>query len=118
MQCFSTTNDALSYFYDLISAVIVDTIPIVNIRKRKFPHWYDAELKSLVLEKQRVHKSYKKSGHDKKSVFYTRFCQLRKSIKQKLRYTEYINDLGSQIKTNPKRFWGYVKDFESDKITP
>ena len=80
MHCFPTVNDALGHFYDLINAVIIDAIPIVNIRKRKFPHWYDGELISLVLEKQRGHKSYKKSGSDKNSFIFTRFCELRKNI--------------------------------------
>lgn len=120
LHCFSTANAALGHFYDLISAVIVDAIPTVNIRKRKYPHWYDGELISLVIEKRRIHKRYKQTGNDKNSEHYSRFCALRKSVKvkQKTRYTEYITDLGSQIKTNPKRFWSYVKDLKVTKSLP
>ena len=120
LQLFKTTDDAMGYFYDMISAVIADSIPTVKARSREFPYWYDGELISLVLEKERLSAEFKRNGRNKHSTEYTRFSELRRDIKrkQKARHKEYIEDLGEEIKSNPKRFWSYLKNIKVTKTLP
>ena len=117
---FKTTSDALSYFYDIILAVIADSIPTVKARSRDFPYWYDGELISLVLEKERLSQKFKRTGCNKNSTEYARFSELRRDIKrkQRTRHKEYIVDLGDEIKSNPKRFWSYMKNIKVTKSLP
>lgn len=104
-------NDALSYLYDVIFAVINDCVPVVKLRKSKFPPWYNADLISLIKEKEHVRKLFVKSGRDRNSDAYLKFCSLRANVKsmQKDCHTAYVNQVSQQIGVNPKRFWSYVK---------
>ena len=60
------------------------------------------------------------SGRDKTSEAHKRFCELRKEVKraQKSRYEQYIDDIGSEMKTNAKRFWTYVKSLKGTSSIP
>ena len=120
LDYFPTVNAALCHVLDILFAVIADAVPKVKISSKSFPVWYDAELISLVNEKERVHKHYVKTGRDKLSPHYARFCFLRTDIKrkQKLRYTQYKKDISSQMKSNPKRFWSYAKSLKSSNSIP
>ena len=55
---FVTVNDALSHFYDIIFAVIVDCVPLVKYRACRFPNWYNSELIALIKEKERARKRF------------------------------------------------------------
>ena len=120
LDYFPTVNAALCHVLDIVFAVIADAVPKVKICSKTFPVWYDAELISLVNEKERTHRQYVKTGRDKLSPHYARFCYLRTDIKrkQKVRYTQYKKDVSSQIKSNPKRFWSYVKSLRSSNSIP
>ena len=120
LEHFPSVNDALAYFYDIIHAVMLDCVPTVIINTKKFPYWYDAELITLVKEKELYHKAYIRNGRNVLSDDYTKFCDLRKNIKYKQRHriVEYSGEIGNEMKTNPKRFWGYVKSLKQSKSLP
>ena len=107
---FVTVNDALSHFYDIFFAVIADCVPLVKYNACKFPHWYNSELIALIKEKERARKRFTNCRRDKFFDAYKSFCVLRNEVKnlQKKCHTEYVRQVGSDIKTNPKRFWSYV----------
>ena len=108
------------YFNDVIFAVIKDFIPVVHINCRKYPHWYDKGIIALITEKFKCRQQFVESGRDKTSEAHKRFCELRKEVKraQKSRYEQYIDDIGSEMKTNAKRFWTYVKSLKGTSSIP
>ena len=63
----TSVNDMLSYFNDVIFAVIKDFIPVVHINCRKYPHWYDKGIIALITEKFKCRQQFVKSGRDKTS---------------------------------------------------
>lgn len=117
---FSSVNDALCHVYDIIFAVMKDTIPTVKIDSKKFPYWYDKDLISLIRQKERVRNIFVKNGRNKSSDNYRQFCELRRQIKtkQKQRQLEYVTDIGKEMKKNSKRFWSYVKKLKTTSGMP
>ena len=107
---FVTVNDALSHFYDIIFAVIADCVPRVKYKPCKFPHWYNPDLIALIKEKEKARKRFTNCCRDKSSDAYKEFsalCNNVKNLQQKC-HSEYVQQVGSDIKENPKRFWSYV----------
>ena len=76
---FSTVNNAFIYFYDILFAVIKDTVPVVKIKSNDFPHWYNLDLIKMVKEKEKLRKKYVKNGRDKctGSEHYIKYSCLR-----------------------------------------
>ena len=120
MSCV-TVNDALSYFYDIIFAVIADSVPIVKLKSsHKFPSWYNSELISLIKDKEHARKLFIRAGRDKNSDAYRSFSSLRADVKalQKACHADFVRNVSEDIKANPKRFWTYVKSLKSSSSLP
>ena len=120
LDTFSTVNDALVYFYDIVHAAMRDCIPTVRINSKKFPYWYDKDLITLVKEKEKYRNIFVKNGRNTSSEAFSHMCDLRKDIKYKQRHrlVEYAREIGSEMKTNSKRFWTYVKSLKLTKSIP
>ena len=108
---FHTVDDAWQHFYDIINAVIKDSIPTFKLNGRAYPQWYSKELISLVREKEKSRRAFLKCGRDVTSSIYKTFCCLRRKIKQmqKRCHAEHICKLEREINTHVKRFWSHVK---------
>ncbi|MEL7308087.1 MAG: hypothetical protein AAGK05_09620, partial [Pseudomonadota bacterium] len=117
---FVTVNDALSYFYDIIFAIIADCVPLVKYNAKKFPHWYNSDLIALIKEKEAARKTFISCGRDKSSNAFKTFCALRADVKklQKKCHTDYVHDVGNDMKKNPKRFWSYVNSQKKSGSLP
>ena len=50
----------MSYFYDIVFAIMKDCIPVQRISHNKYPYWYDRKLISL-------HRDYIKTNRGKSS---------------------------------------------------
>ena len=116
----SNVNDAMSYFYDMLFAVMKDCIPVQRISHKNYPYWYDRELISLVKYKGKVHRDYIKTNRDKTSPAYFQFSELRKDVKsmQKSKFLEFIENIGAEMKCNSKRFWTYIKSLKQISSLP
>ena len=108
---FTTVDEAVTYFYDIVFATMKDCIPVQRISYKRYPYWFDPQLISLIKSKTKFHREYIKTNRDKTSNAYLKFCDLRKEVKalQKSKYLEYIENIGEEIKVNSKRFWTFVK---------
>ncbi|MEL7308158.1 MAG: reverse transcriptase family protein, partial [Pseudomonadota bacterium] len=115
-----SASEALSNFYDIIFAVLSDCVPIVRIRDAKFPYWYTKELINLIKEKEVARRKFIKTGRNKESNDFKVFCSLRSDVKamQKACHSNYLQQIGTNIKENPKRFWSFVKSQKSSKSLP
>ena len=117
---FSSVDDAFDYFYDVLYAVIKESIPTYKVKARKFPSWYSAELRNLVKLKDRARRSFIRTGRNKLSASYNLFSQLRKDIKvkQKLCYSAFLSKLECNIRKNSNRFWSHVKSQKAGGSIP
>ena len=117
---FPNVHEALDYFYTLCFAVMNDHIPIVTVKANKYPLWYNSELISLINDKELCRKKFIKTGRDKDSVYFMLFKRLRTQVKVmiKVLHDDYLIDVGTAIKNNPKRFWTYVKSIRASSRLP
>ena len=113
-------NDVFCNFYDVIDAVVKDNVPSVNIRDRKYPHWYDRDIICMIKEKYRWRKKYIDTGRDNNSPEYKKFSNLRSEVKkyQKVLYKDYLERIATDIKENSKRFWSFAKSKRSSSTIP
>ena len=100
-------DDATELFYDLLSAAISDFIPLVQLRRRQ-PPWFDRELRAALREKEAAHRRMRSAGTaDSRELFGEKRRVFKRLASE--RFSVYLNGLVDDLKTNPKRFWSYVK---------
>lgn len=112
LKSFGCVNEGLSFIYDLIFSSVRESVPVIKLRKRRFPVWYDSELISLVREKELARKEYTRHGKIRYSDSYLIFSTLRKELKnlQKAKYADYISKVENSVKSNSKPFWSFIKN--------
>ena len=98
---------AVDIFYDLLNAAISDCVPVVQIR-RSYPPWFDRDLRTLLKEKETAFKRMKRNRcEETEQAFRDKRRDFRNSADQK--YSTYLIGLTDEFKTNPKRFWSFLK---------
>ena len=102
---------AVDTFYDLLHAVIRDCIPVVQI-KRKYPPWFDRDLRNLLREKETSFKRMKRNRCEKTEEVFRDKRRNFKNLANK-KYGNYLIGLTDDFKTNPKRFWSFLKSAKS-----
>ncbi|KAL5243160.1 hypothetical protein ACI65C_010570 [Semiaphis heraclei] len=100
-ECIS---NAVTIFYNLC---ILANIPV----------WFSSTLRDLVFKKKIAHKLYKSTPSQ---VNYNIFSNLRAKCKfhSKLNYRKYIMDTQNSLKSNPKKFWRFLKSKRSNNSIP
>ena len=100
-------DDATELFYDLLNATIKDHIPLVQL-KRRYPPWFDRDLRSALAEKEAAHRRMKSNRSPQSEAV---FQEKRRSFKQisSNKFYDYLSGLVDDMKTNPKRFWTFLK---------
>lgn len=99
---------AMLKFYSIINGIIHKHTPIYR-GQSKHPFWFDNELKNKLQSKERARKKWKKSVQD---IDYLTFSGLRRECKIKIDecYSNYLNSLQNNIKSNIKLFWAFTKE--------
>lgn len=111
----STTdiNSAVDTFYGVLNTVISEYIPEKKITgDSKYPVWYSSQLIKLIKKKIKVHKKWK--CYNRLSD-YVKFSELRKKTKELSKdcYNLFISRAETNIKSNPKLFWAFIKSKKS-----
>lgn len=85
--------------------------PMKRMGPSRFPRWFNAHLKQLVILKKTLHKKYKESLSD--SAYY-RFARVRDECKRVSRacHRGYVRHLESTIPSNTRVFWSFVNDLK------
>lgn len=115
----SNIDQGVDIFYRTIFDIIEQTIPKkrkkVNIHR--VPVWYNHDIVNLKNRKQKAHKAYKRNRNDSNLAFYLSICdQLNLEIKRA--HESHINKIESNIKSDPKSFYEYVKDKQKSNNFP
>jgi hypothetical protein len=89
-------------------------IPKIQKHKDNFSIWFSKELKILIKQKKVAHDTYK---YTNKTKNYTIFSNLRTKCKYSRNrdYALYIENSQNLIKYNPKHFWKFVNDNNTNK---
>ena len=104
-------DDAVDTFYDILNAAVHDCIPFVNI-KRNIPTWFDRDLRNLLREKEAAFRRVKRNRCE---ATETDFRNKRRTFKNaaNAKYSSYLIGLTDDFKSNPKRFWSFLKSIQS-----
>lgn len=87
---------------DLFLNAVESFIPKVKLKNAKSPRWIDGEMIKLSRKKKRLLRQAKQSNS---AVHWDNYRSIRKQIKTatKRKYREFLKDLQSDLKDNPKK---------------
>lgn len=108
-ELFSSVSleEMVSTFNEILYRAIDIFVPLKRISSKKFPRWYNTELKNCIFAKKKAHKMYKitRSHED-----YINFANLRATCKRLtvICYNDYVHSTEHSIHNNLKSFWNFV----------
>ena len=111
-------NQCITKFYEKINNLIKEFVPQRRLRlSTKIPIWYTRPLTKVLKEKRKYHKLWKLYGNP---LDYESFKILRKRAERMESecYKQFINLSESNINSNPKYLWTYVKSLRSHRGLP
>ena len=93
---------------DLFLRAVDKHVPQISIKGNNARPWIDKDLIRTLREKDKLRKSAKESGQQKD---FDNYNNIRKEAKLMLgnKYKQYLNDIKSSLKDNPKTFWSFVR---------
>lgn len=102
-------DSSLEIFYKMVYTALEYYVPKRRCKNPRFPIWFSAQLKQLIVKKKMAHRLFKTSG-----LFadYVKFSQLRASCKRLsvFDYNAYLDRTQNNIKSDPKSFWRYINN--------
>ena len=116
-------DKAVDQFYVAFKRILDDCIPRKKIRRRndKDPPWFDKDLKNLRNRKQKLHKLYNMSkGTDNEQNYWQNYLDSCEQLNSKITTSleTYNNKIESNIKSDPKSFFNYVKSKQKSNNFP
>lgn len=101
-------------FYSEIHKIFENHIPKRKQYVGSFPRWYSDDLKALIIEKKKAHRTWKISNN---LTDHIQFKKLRaKCIKlSKENFSSFIQETEALILTNTRNFWSYVNSMRKCK---
>ena len=100
-------DEAVDIFYDILNSAIADHVPTVVLRRR-VPPWFDGAVRAALRLKEAAYRRMRRHPVD---VTKTEFADRRREFKtlSSDRYYQYLRGLTADFKTNPKRYWSFLK---------
>lgn len=119
-ELFKISNDIsflIDEFYAQLYFVINTFIPKKTYFKSKFPRWFSKNLINLIKLKKTYHLIYKMSNSHND---YLKFSSTRSQCKalSKLDYSRYLITTQNSLKSQPKKFWSFIKNLRSSHGLP
>ena len=100
-------DEAVDTFYSLLNSAIADHVPTVVLRRR-VPPWFDAAVRAALRLKEAAHRRMRRNpSQETKSAFSSRRREFKSMSSAK--YYQYLRGLTEDFKTNPKRYWSFLK---------
>ena len=104
------------FFRDNLTTLMNNTIPHCNTKAKSHLPWISRELIRMQRRRNKSHKKAKQTGLNK---HLEQFRELRRQTTKALAtsYKSYVNNqIGDSLKTNPKRFWSFIKANKRENI--
>jgi hypothetical protein len=117
-ECVENSNTieaAWTVLYNAINNVVSTCVPRVKISKRSGPPWFNKTVRHLIKCKNTAWRAFKRR---KSKATRAKFNKLRNKLQRAIKtaYNDYLINLGTQVKQNPKTFWTFVK-FKSKRAS-
>jgi hypothetical protein len=99
---------AVSLLDDMLRDIFIRYVPLKRKSLGNYPVWYDRQIITSIRRKHRLWVRYRKT---KCRYDYDQFSALRKHIKIQTRnaYDAYLGRVSSDVRKDPKKFWGFFK---------
>ena len=100
-------DEAVDTFYTLLESAIADHVPTVILRRR-LPPWFDGAVRTALRLKEAA---FRRLRRDPGPAVQAEFADKRRAFKSvsSSKYFEYLRKLTDDFKTNPKRYWSFLK---------
>ena len=104
----SSVNEAWTNWLQTVQNIIDECVPKIVLNDTHKVPWFDGEIRNLRNKKKTAWRRGKKGN---KASSWLKFRKLRNKLGHllKKKYRQFINDLEPNIKSNPKRFWSFIK---------
>lgn len=112
---FNDVEAAWSECLDLFWGGIRDAVPSFFLRGRKRDPWISGRMIHMANKKRFLFKKYLRTKSVDSHKNYKKICNDLRTI-TRIAYNDYVANLHSKIKTNPKRFWTLCRS--RSKIPP
>ncbi|MBA1446886.1 MAG: endonuclease/exonuclease/phosphatase family protein [Gammaproteobacteria bacterium] len=102
-------NTNWNFFRNNLTSLVNNNIPSRNTKAKNHLPWITREIIRMQRKRNKSHKKAKQTGRNND---WERFRQLRKQATKAAAksYSDYLNNhIGESLKTNPKRFWSFIK---------
>ena len=109
-------NTNWTFFRYNLTTLMNNTIPHCNTKAKTHLPWISRELIRMQRRRNKSHKKAKQTGLNK---HWEQFRELRRQTTKALAtsYKSYVNNqIGDSLKTNPKRFWSFIKANKRENI--
>ena len=100
-------DEAVETFYTLLESAIADHVPTVILRRR-LPPWFDGAVRTALRLKEAA---FRRLRRNPSPAVQAEFEDKRRAFKcvSRSKYYEYVHRLTDDFKTNPKRYWSFLK---------
>ena len=107
MNACASVDECCSLFYDLLDAVVRDSVPTIKVNTSMFPRWFSSDSISAYQDKRRAHCKWKRTSLQ---CDYVEFATKRTVFKNKVKsdYVQYIQNTELLLNLDPKEFFKFV----------
>lgn len=106
--------------YLIIYDVLLDHVPYQVVKSRKFPVWFDIELRQSLCLKNKLYGEWKRSAEPLRASKYQAYSLARRSFKSamKTKLDGHIRRIEENVKYEPKNFWNFVRSCSGSPVIP
>lgn len=110
-------NELWSYCYNAVTQAVESAVPKVSSNRGGDAPWIDGEARHVIHLKNTAWRRAKRLGTEEA---WARYRVIRNRCKTLLRskYDDFVNLLAVTCKSNPKRFWSFVKAKSNNRSIP
>ncbi|KAJ8272727.1 hypothetical protein GJAV_G00092740 [Gymnothorax javanicus] len=108
LQYIADVDEYVEFFYEYLYSAIRESVPVVRIRNKTFPNWYDNDLICAVKEKERARRQYKRTKHPDDYYAFSQARTLFKALRD-CKYVGYVAETEDSGHNDSKRFWSFIK---------
>ena len=117
-------DEAVETFYTLLESAIADHVPTVILRRR-LPPWFDGAVRTALRLKEAAFRRLRRNSGPASQTDFDSKRRAFKTVSNAIctmstmstyeyeyyeyEYNEYLRKLTDDFKTNPKRYWSYLK---------
>ena len=110
-------DQSVDTFNTVIDDIIKATVPLSRDTPCHFPKWYNFELRSMIIEKKKLHIEYLSSRSLVNKIKFKKQRAKCLRLSRKL-YSDFVEATECSMKRNLKYFWSFVKKTRSDTSIP